>query len=79
MTKFWLVVLILEKMHKHLMQLSDFGQSVIVECEEGDLVRGTIGTPAFLAPECVQGTGEPYSGKVGHLFLHVCLFQMNNC
>ena len=46
------------------MQLIDFGSSAVLESDD-DLVRGTIGTSAFLAPECVQGTGEPYSGKVG--------------
>lgn len=45
-------------------KLIDFGSSVVVESQDNDQVRGTIGTPAFLAPECVQGTGEAYSGKV---------------
>ncbi|KAH9285982.1 CBL-interacting protein kinase 15 [Echinococcus granulosus] len=44
-------------------QLIDFGSSLVLELQGDDQVSGTIGTPAFLAPECVQGTGEAYSGK----------------
>ncbi|KAL5970104.1 Serine/threonine-protein kinase GRIK1 [Taenia solium] len=44
-------------------QLIDFGSSLVFESRDNDKVRGTIGTPAFLAPECVQDTGEAYSGK----------------
>ncbi|VDD82719.1 unnamed protein product [Mesocestoides corti] len=47
----------------HEMLLIDFEISVALEPGEDDLVRGTLGTPAFLAPECTQATGEAYSGK----------------
>ncbi|VDM19836.1 unnamed protein product [Hydatigera taeniaeformis] len=47
----------------HISKLIDFGSSVVLESQDNDYLRGTIGTPAFLAPECVQGTGEAYSGR----------------
>ncbi|KER32139.1 hypothetical protein T265_01759 [Opisthorchis viverrini] len=41
--------------------ITDFGLSE--EYAEDRPLRGTIGTPQYLAPECVKEPGEPYDGK----------------
>ncbi|TGZ74522.1 hypothetical protein CRM22_000874 [Opisthorchis felineus] len=42
-------------------KITDFGLSE--EYAEDRPLRGTIGTPQYLAPECVKEPGEPYDGK----------------
>ncbi|KAL5112609.1 Serine/threonine-protein kinase GRIK1 [Taenia crassiceps] len=56
--------------------ITETDKSLIRSASEGpiryskadDQVKGTVGTPAFLAPECVQGTGEAYSGKKAEIW-----------
>ncbi|CAH8551024.1 unnamed protein product [Dicrocoelium dendriticum] len=42
-------------------KISDFGLSE--EVQEDTELTGTIGTPQYLAPECVQEPSKPYKGK----------------
>nr|CAH8856083.1 unnamed protein product [Trichobilharzia regenti] len=44
------------------LKITDFSISVEFTGEDA-LLRGTIGTPEYLAPECVNASGDVYTGK----------------
>ncbi|KAJ2781606.1 hypothetical protein GGI15_003170 [Coemansia interrupta] len=55
------------------LKIADFGESVMHE-ESGDKVKGTTGTPAFMAPELCQNASE-ISGEAADIWsLGVCLY-----
>ncbi|KAJ1966059.1 hypothetical protein GGI12_000324 [Dipsacomyces acuminosporus] len=56
------------------LRISDFGESVLLK-QHGEKVRGTTGTPAFMAPELCQGADE-VSGEAADIWsLGICLYS----
>ncbi|KAJ1947726.1 hypothetical protein GGF37_000102 [Kickxella alabastrina] len=57
----------------NVLKIADFGESVLLE-EIGDKVKGSTGTPAFMAPELCQSLSE-ISGEAADIWsLGVCLY-----
>ncbi|KAF6775573.1 hypothetical protein AHF37_05302 [Paragonimus kellicotti] len=55
------------------LKIADFGLSE-EEPEKGCMLfKGTVGTPPYLAPECVKEPGEPYLGKVSSTTSHLMI------
>ncbi|TPP61166.1 hypothetical protein FGIG_06634 [Fasciola gigantica] len=45
------------------LKITDFSVSIHCNGKHDIMLTGTIGTPAYLAPECVCESGKPYYGK----------------
>ncbi|KAJ2889903.1 hypothetical protein IWW38_004431, partial [Coemansia aciculifera] len=57
------------------LKISDFGESTLHE-RHCDKVRGSSGTPAFMAPELCQGGSNEVSGEAADIWsLGVCLYS----
>ncbi|KAJ2723883.1 hypothetical protein GGI07_002346 [Coemansia sp. Benny D115] len=58
---------------ENILKIADFGESVLLD-EHGDKVKGSTGTPAFMAPELCQSASE-VSGEAADIWsLGVCLY-----
>ncbi|KAF7255291.1 hypothetical protein EG68_07077 [Paragonimus skrjabini miyazakii] len=55
------------------LKIADFGLSEEEPEEDCVWFKGTVGTPPYLAPECVKEPGEPYLGKVSPTTSHLMI------
>ncbi|KAI8324672.1 kinase-like protein, partial [Martensiomyces pterosporus] len=56
------------------LKITDFGESILLK-QHGEKIKGTSGTPAFMAPELCQGLSE-VSGEATDIWsLGICLYS----